>query len=134
VIDANVLIAYLEGGQRITEAATLIVDEWLHSGRNLGFVSVVAAMEVLVGPLRASANVQPYIDFLQRYPNLTCVPVDMAVAQEAARLRSRTPLKTPDALIVATAVVVDASKIVTNDDALSKHSPVPVVTLRTYVP
>jgi predicted nucleic acid-binding protein len=133
VVDTNVVIAYLEGGRQITDAAKLIVDTWLYSGRNVGYVSVVAAMEVLVGPRRANAALQPYLDFLERYPNLTCVPVDMAVAREAARLRSGTPLKPPDALIVATAIAVGVDAIITNDTAWSKHSSVPVVTLRTYV-
>ncbi|MHB8364368.1 MAG: type II toxin-antitoxin system VapC family toxin [Vulcanimicrobiaceae bacterium] len=133
VLDTNVLIAYLEGNQVITDAATLLLDDWIHSGRNPAWISTVSVMEVLVGPMKADAALTAYFDFLQRFPNLTCVPVDAAVAREAARIRASTGLRAPDALIVGTAVVTGAAAIVTNDDAIASKSPVPVLALRKYV-
>jgi len=128
-----VLIAYLEGGRDITEAATLLFDGWVQSGRNRALVSSISAMELLVGPLRASHTVEEYLDFLQRFSNLECVPVDIAVAEQAAILRARHGIKPPDALIIGTAVAARADAIVTNDGAWLKVSPKPVVLLGDYV-
>jgi len=133
LIDTSVLIAYLEGGLATTEAATLLIDDWVRSGRNRAIVSAVSAMELLVGPLKAERAVDEYLDFLRRFPNLRCVPVDVAAAGQAASLRSRYGLKPPDALIVGTAMAFGADAIVTNDLSWMKVSPKPVVLLRDYV-
>jgi predicted nucleic acid-binding protein len=133
LIDTPVLVAYLEAGQEITEAATLLIDDWVQSGRNRAFVSAISAMELLVAPLRAKQSVDEYLDFLLRFSNLECVPVDIAVAEEAASLRARLGIKPPDALIIGTAIAVDADTIVTNDRAWMKLSPKPVILLSDYL-
>jgi predicted nucleic acid-binding protein len=133
LIDTPVLIAYLEAGQEITEAATLLIDDWVQSGRNRAFVSAISAMELLVAPLRAKQSVDEYLDFLLRFSNLECVPVDIAVAEEAASLRARYGIKPPDALIIGTAIAVDADTIVTNNRAWMKLSPKPVILLSDYL-
>ncbi|MGH7727270.1 MAG: type II toxin-antitoxin system VapC family toxin [Vulcanimicrobiaceae bacterium] len=133
LIDTNVLIAYLEERREITEAATLLIDRWVHGGRNRAFVAMVSAMEILVGPLRANLAIAQYLDFLGRFPNLTCVPLELRAAEAAARVRAQSNLKPPDALIVGTAVAAGADIIVTNDGAWAKKSPKPVVILRNYL-
>lgn len=133
VIDTSVLIAYLEGGQEITEAAMLLIDDWVQSGRNRGFVSTISAMELLVGPLRAKRATEEYMDFLQRFSNLECIPVDIAVAEQAAIVRAHYGIKPPDALIIGTALAVGADAIVTNDSARLKSSPKPVILIGEYI-
>lgn len=51
---------------------------------------------------------------LRSHPNLTCVPVDLQVAQDAAHLRAD-GMKPPEALIVATAIASQVRHVVTND-------------------
>jgi predicted nucleic acid-binding protein len=133
VIDTCVLIAYLEGGQPISDVARLLVDDWVYSGRNRGFFSSVSAMELLVGPLKSQRPIDEYLNFLQRFPNLECVPVDTRVAIQAATLRAAHRLKPPDALIVGTALAIDAAAIVTNDDDWPKTLPKPIVRLSDYL-
>ncbi len=70
LLDTNVLIAYLEGGQAITDAATLIIDDWVRSGRNQARIGMVSVMEMLVGPERAGRGANDLVDFLTRFPNL----------------------------------------------------------------
>ena len=43
------------------------------------------------------------------------MPVDLAVAREAARLRGRHTIKMPDAIHLATAHLANADAVVTND-------------------
>lgn len=51
---------------------------------------------------------------LRSHPNLTCVPVDLQVAHDAAHLRAD-GMKPPEALIVATAIASQVRHVVTND-------------------
>jgi predicted nucleic acid-binding protein len=53
--------------------------------------------------------------FLLHFPNLTVSGIDYAIAREAARLRAQTSLKTPDALIIATALGAGISIVIAND-------------------
>jgi predicted nucleic acid-binding protein len=133
LLDTSVLIAYLEGGREITEAATLLIDDWVQSGRNRAFVSAISAMELLVAPLRARRATDEHLDFLQRFPNVECISVDIAAAEQAASVRAHYGIKPPDALIIGTAVALGAEAIVTNDSAWLKVSPKPVVLLSDYV-
>jgi predicted nucleic acid-binding protein len=132
LLDTPVLIAYLEGGHAITETAVLLIDDWVRSGRNRAIVSAVSAMEIFVGPMRSGQSIDAYVDFLSRLPNVSCVPVDLTVAQCAARIRATSTIKPPDALIVGTAIAAGVDVIITNDDEWPKVSPKPVVLLGDY--
>lgn len=132
LLDTNVLIAYLEGGQAITDAARLIIDDWVRSGRNQALIAMVSVMEVLVGPERAGRGTSDVVDFLTHFPNISCVPLGFPSAAAAASIRAQTGLKPPDALIVGTAIASVASVIVTNDGAWAGKSSKPVVTLSDY--
>jgi predicted nucleic acid-binding protein len=117
LIDTTGLIAYLSGGEAATPLATHVFDVMVRSGRNPCLISTVTVMESLVHPLRAGVA-QPYdhlLDFVTRFPNVRVLPVDLAVAQEAAHCRAAYRLSTPDALIVGTALVGQVRHIVTND-------------------
>ena len=63
-------------------------------------------------------------DFLRNFPNLSIVPVDYAVAREAARIRALTGLRTADALEMATAGVSDAGVLVGDNPQSNGMSPV----------
>jgi len=49
---------------------------------------------------------------------VTTVPVSEVIADEAAQLRSRCGLRTPDAIQLATAISAGASSFLTNDTRL----------------
>ena len=118
VLDSSALLAYLDGGERISGAATHVMDGLVRTGRNPGLISTVTVTEALVRPFRLSDPVQASTveDFLRNFPNLTIVPIDYAVSREAARIRAVTGLRTADALVMATAVVSSALVVVGNDD------------------
>jgi len=54
-------------------------------------------------------------NFLTCFPNLRILPLDIALAREAARVRASTRLRMPDAIQVAAAYLCGADAIVTND-------------------
>ena len=53
---------------------------------------------------------------LRSFPNLAIEPVTFEIAREAARIRAATAIRTPDALILATATVIGSEIVIANDD------------------
>jgi predicted nucleic acid-binding protein len=128
LLDTSVVLAYLNGREAISPAATLVIDEFVSSGRNHAIVSAVTAGETLIRPMNAGpAAVNLVESFLLHFPNLTLAAVDYAVAREAARIRAGTGLKTPDSLIIASALDGITSIVVANDEqwagAIAKAAP-----------
>jgi predicted nucleic acid-binding protein len=111
LLDTSAVLAYLTGSEAASAAATTVIDGFLASGRNPGVVSAITVTEALVRPLRAGSPtaVRLVEDFLFRFPNLRVEAVTESIAREAARIRAATAIPTPDALILATAVVAPAS-------------------------
>jgi predicted nucleic acid-binding protein len=139
LIDTSVLIAYFEPGDATHALAALLVDSFVRSARNAALVSPITAMELLVRPLRVARQAAVHVhDFLIHTPNLTLLPVDLHVAQEAASLRATHNFKTPDALVIATGIVGQVGHLITNDAAWQKKlapmgSGIQVAELRNYV-
>ncbi|HEV3309540.1 MAG TPA: PIN domain-containing protein [Chloroflexota bacterium] len=117
LFDASVIIAYLDGKDAYSSLAAHLLDEFVASDRNLAVVSAVTVMEVLVRPMRSGPpeGYRHVMDFFQRFPNLTCLPLDLAIAQEAASVRAHFRLGASDAITVATAIVGQTSYILTAD-------------------
>lgn len=116
LLDTTVLAAYLDATDATHPVARHILGDLVATGRNPAVVSMVTVMEILVRPLRATPpGHHTVLAFLRTHPNLTCVPVDLQVAQEAAHLRADRKLAPPDALIVGTGLATQVRHLVTND-------------------
>jgi len=116
LIDTSVVLAYLTGTERTSPDATQLFDSFIATGRNPAALSTVTVQEILVRPFRrGSAAVATAEGFLRHFAEIRIVDVSYEIAREAARIRSATELRTPDALIIATAVVTAADVVVTND-------------------
>jgi predicted nucleic acid-binding protein len=72
---------------------------------------------------------EEYRNILLQSPALTTIPLDEGVAEEAAGLRARHHLRTPDAIQLATAIRSGASWYLTND-ALGKLPEISVLVLK----
>ncbi len=99
-------------------------------------ISTIVVAELLVKPFESgdSERIGSCERFLLSLPNVEFVAPDYAVAREAARIRAKHRLRTPDAIFLATASVREAA-LVTNDRALKRirPAPCPVVILDDFV-
>jgi len=140
LLDTTVLAAYLDATDATHPVARNVLDELVASGRNPAVVSMITVMEILVRPMRATPpNHHTVLEFLRTHSNLTCVPVDLAVALEAAYLRAERKFAPPDALIVGTGLAAGARRLITNDHAWSgklaaMSSRIAVVQLSEHLP
>ena len=98
--------------------------------------SFISPLEVFSSPAFEAVpdKLMLYTRFFQKTPNLTVVPFDWEVALQAAELRRKyKPLKTPDAVQIATAIVAQADMFITNDDRLTHLTlPLKIALLGTY--
>jgi predicted nucleic acid-binding protein len=101
------------------------IFEWIEKPANLKRVAVTSTItltELLVKPYRSSDDfmVRTYHALFTRYPGLTWIPVDLAIADLAAQLRARHGLRTPDSVQAATALHAGATGFVSNDPVFGK--------------
>lgn len=116
LLDTSVILAYLNAREAASPAATVVIDDFVRTGRNRATISAVSVAETLVRPFAAGAAAVALLEgFLLHFPNLTIVGVDYEVARQAGRLRALGGLKTPDALVVATALSAGIPIVVAND-------------------
>ncbi len=115
-VDTAPLIYVLDGDTRFAPRY-LPVFEAAERGDISVVLSSVTVAEVLVGPLLGGDEplAQRYLDAMNDTPNWTVWPVDLDVAQRAARIRAQTGLRLPDAIQVATALASGSSALVTHD-------------------
>jgi predicted nucleic acid-binding protein len=95
----------------------------------------VTRTELLVQPIRRGdlAAAKLFYNLLSSYPNLQWVAPDLDIAHLGAHYRAHYRLKTIDALIAATAVHASATRLITNDAALSRVEGLDVLVLETLL-
>ena len=126
VLDAGILIAVLDGTDVHHAAASAAMRWALERGDRL-VLPASAYAEILVAPHRRGGEAVATVDaFVDELP-LAVEHATRAIAAQAAELRARhgARLRLPDALVIATAVVLGARRVVTTD-AGWPDLPVPV--------
>lgn len=108
VLDTNVVL-YLLGNRLATS---------LPSGQFL--VSIITEIELLSYPNLGLNEEQQIRNFLAE---ITIVSIEMMIKEQAIALRKQHRLRLPDAIIVATAIALDAT-LLTNDAGLLNLSEV----------
>ncbi len=135
-LDSSVLIYHLEGLPPYA-LLTEIVFTSLSRGTLTAVISTISVTELLIKPFadRADDKVRICEAFLEGLPNTHFVPPSVAIAKEAARLRAVHKLRTPDALLLATALEEGATAFLTNDARLKRveEEGISVLVLRDYV-
>ncbi len=118
-LDSDAVVAFLDRADVLHDAADEAIRELLGKDRLL--VSAVTYAEVLTGARLGRHDEKRVRGFFTDLIS-EILPVDAAVADKAADLRSRRKsLRMPDALILATAALhPDANLIVTGDQAAAK--------------
>lgn len=120
VLDASVLIAFLDPGDAHHEAA---VAELATSREEDLVVPASAYAEILVHPYRRGFEEGARIEqFVADFP-IQIEPIDPRIAREAAQLRAKKPkVSLPDALVLATGDILDADVVLTAEREWPKVS------------
>ncbi|MBI3015806.1 MAG: PIN domain-containing protein [Candidatus Tectomicrobia bacterium] len=129
-LDSNILIYFIEAHPKYHGLVEKIFESF-ETGGNLGVCSTLSLLEVLVQPYRKNDDemVNQFYALLTTYPNLTWLELSVEIADLAARLRARYHLKTPDAVLLATAVYSGATGFVGNDEQLKRVTDLDILLL-----
>lgn len=120
VVDASVVIGFLDADDEHHEAAVAALDA---SAADELVLPATAYAEVLVAPARRGSEAVDAVDEALSALTVQLEPVTPAIARSAAVLRARhRSLRLPDALVLATADVLGAAKVLTADRAWSRIS------------
>ena len=131
VLDTSVWIYHFEGSTAYGRAADSVLEAITQ--RKVGAVaSELVLLELLVAPLKKGAqDIADEIELtLLHFPNLQLAPVTRAVLVRAAEIRGRYGVRTPDSIMLATAVESGATLAVTNDNAWQKMKEIEVLLVR----
>ena len=128
--DTSPIIYLIETHPEYDELVTEIFRR-IDQGISIGFTSAITLTEVLTQPLK-QGQIQlqrEYRDLLLHSANFHTLPVNAEIAEQAAGLRARYGLRTPDALQVAVATTAKCQVFLTNDKALERVEDVNVLVL-----
>jgi predicted nucleic acid-binding protein len=120
-IDSMIFIYHIEGNKKylpLTKHLLYLVEQ----NKFKGATSILTLIELLIKPNREGRDdlIRDYKFLLKNFPNLILRSLDEEVAESTAETRARYNLRTPDAIQVATAMVVKAKSFVTNDRRFEK--------------
>lgn len=129
-IDTNLFIYAFEQHPSYGETVKEIL-EIVEEGEVQAIVSVITLTEILTKPIRDGdeALEKRFRILFSHFPNLFVEPVSVEVSEQAAYLRGKYHLKTPDALILATAITSGADLFITNDHRLSNVKEIRTMTV-----
>ncbi|MCP4288325.1 MAG: type II toxin-antitoxin system VapC family toxin [Gammaproteobacteria bacterium] len=119
LLDTVALIYFLEENEHYSKRAEKIFSR-IESGQLQGIMASLVFAELLV-PLYRSGDSQAAAGLsnqLRNFRNLEIIPLTTEISMEAARLRAKYGLRTPDAIHAATAISTQSSGILTNDKQL----------------
>lgn len=135
-LDSSIAIYHLEDIAPYADL-TEVAFAAIAAGAPTAVLSTISVTELLVKPFAEERRdlVAACERFVLALPNAAIVPPSYAVAKEAARLRARYGVRTPDALLVATALRERAGAFLTNDVRLRKLAAegIAVIVLEDYV-
>jgi predicted nucleic acid-binding protein len=119
-MDTNLFIYAFEQHPSYGETVKAVL-EIVEEGKVQAIASVITLSEILKKPIREGdeALEKRYRILFSHFPNLFVEPVSVEVSEQAAYLRGKYHLKTPDALILATAITSGADLFITNDQRLA---------------
>ncbi|WP_134702518.1 PIN domain-containing protein [Ammoniphilus sp. YIM 78166] len=126
-LDTNIFIYAFEQHPTYGQVVKRIFDK-IEQGHLTGTTSTLTLTEILVKPIKEGNNMleRRYKLLINNFPNLEVVHVDIAVSEQAALLRGKYGLKTPDAIQVASAMVSNSDVFISNDVRLEAVKEIPV--------
>ena len=130
-LDTNLFIYAFEQHPEYGEPVKTILEQ-IEQGVVTGTASTITLTEILVKPIREENDLleRKYKLLFTHFPNLEILSVDTAVAERAASLRGKYGIKTPDALVLASAIVSGAGLFITNDLRLEQVKEIRTISLK----
>lgn len=134
LIDTSVWIYHFEQNPKLAAPAGRVIES-LEAGRFRGIASELTLLELTVRPLQLGRQdvADDYEILLGYFPNLELQPISREVLLEAAGLRARHRLRTPDAIQIATGVRYGATLAITNDQGWRDQSLIETIILSDLV-
>jgi len=117
LLDTCVWIYHIEQHPTFAATAGRIIEK-LRQGTFRGISSELTLMELTVRPLQLGRQdvADEYELLIDDFPNLELAAISRDILLEAAALRARYKLRTPDAIQIATGIQMGATIAVTNDE------------------
>ena len=118
LIDTSIWIYHFEQHAIFGANAGQVIER-LEDGAFRGIASELTLLELTVRPLQLGRQdaADDYETLLGYFPNLELEPISRQILLEAAALRARFRLRTPDAIQLATGLHAGATLAITNDEA-----------------
>jgi len=121
MIDSNILIYHLEDLEPYSELTEILFTR-LGEGRLKLIVSTLSVTELMAKPY-AEGNLKKInasVSFLRTIPNCEWISPDFEISLDAAALRGKYGIRTPDAILIATGRKAKAQIFITNDLELKR--------------
>jgi predicted nucleic acid-binding protein len=133
-IDTAPLIYYIEEHKDYLSYLNLLFEN-LTKNNNTIFTSVITLLEVLVLPYKNNnpelAN--KYKEILENSNDIHLYSVTAEISKNAASLRAKYNIRTPDSIQFATAIMTQADTFLTNDISLKKISEIETIILNEEI-
>jgi predicted nucleic acid-binding protein len=116
VIDTNIFLNVKNKEEPFYSYSEQLLNS-IDEGRNKAILSTLVVAEVCCGYYLSgeTKDKDEFILHVSSSQNYRLVEVSTLIADQAAYVRSRTGMKLPDAIIVATGIIGKAKRIITND-------------------
>lgn len=116
LIDTCVWIYHLQEHPEFGPPAARLIEN-LEEGRFRAVASELTLLELTVRPLQLGRQdvADDYEVLLDHFPHLELIPISREILVDAASVRARQKLRTPDSIQLATGLRAGATLAVTND-------------------
>lgn len=121
LIDTNVILNAKNAGESNSTYSLQVLDA-IEAGLIHGIISIISIAELCTGYYSQSDvdGKEELLAHLVSNEHFVIVDLDLTIADMAAKIRSDTSLRLPDAVIIATGLARGAKYIITNDKELKK--------------
>lgn len=135
LIDTSIWIYHFEQHPELGAAASRIIES-LEEGEYRGVASELTMLELTVRPLQLGRQdvADDYEVLLDYFPNFELQPISREILLEAAALRARQRLRTPDAIQIASGLRAGATLAVTNDEGWRNFPLIETMILADLIP
>jgi predicted nucleic acid-binding protein len=132
-IDTNVFIYFIEANPKYLNIVEPLFGRVV-AGSVVARVSAVTLTEVLIKPLRQGKTdvADEYRRYLTQGTNVVLHDVSQALAEQGAALAAAYGLRTPDAIVCATALGAACAYLITNDGKFDRVPGIRTLKVESY--